>query len=406
MRERVKINELPDAHLIYSLSEQAKLVGSVNASLIESAQWAIGTHKNSLAHVGTLVDAARMTTLGEQAKFAALASTALAESAQQAIGTHKSSLAYVDVLVHSMRTTAFSDVSAQHVQGLLAGLGEEIRTITAFSPVVTSHMQAITQGLTSFSTQAFEALKGVQEAWREAVCFSAEFARLQGIVGTNLAQVLREQALYYQTRLDGEYDAYTEAFAACADYLFYRALSIVRNVEDAKDVVQDTYEKALRTLQTYSIQRIRRLNVRSWLSRIVMTTALNFLRDRRRCEPYEVSWMEQRQGSRFDQPEATLVRRELLQALYESFLGLSAIQHKIIFMRYLGAQSSLNEIADYLACPLGTVKGNLSRGLRVLRRQLEERGLSVIDFEDLIETLSAWPYSVDCSSQRGEMWEE
>lgn len=402
----MKINELPDAHLISSLSEQANLVGSVNASLIASAQWAISTHKNSLAHMGTLVDAARMTAFDEQAKFAALASTALAESAQRALGMHKNSLTHVDALVDSMRTTAFLGVSAQQAQGLLAGLGEEIRTLTAISPVVTSQMQAITRGLTSFSTQAFEALKGVQEVWRETVCFSAEFARLQGIVGTNLAQVLREQALYYQTWLDGEYDAYTEAFVVCADYLFYRALSIVRNVEDAEDVVQDAYEKALRTLQTYSIQRIRRLNVRPWLSRIVMTTALNFLRDRRRCESYEVGWMEQRQGSRFDQPEATLVRRELLQMLYESFLGLSAIQHKIIFMRYLGAESSLNEIADYLACPLGTVKGNLFRGLRALRQRLVERGLSVIDFEGVIETLSAWPYSVDCSSQQGEMWEE
>jgi DNA-directed RNA polymerase specialized sigma24 family protein len=119
--------------------------------------------------------------------------------------------------------------------------------------------------------------------------------------------------------LDGEYDydTYTEAFVVCADYLFYRALSIVHNIEDAKDVVQNTYEKALRTLQTYSIQRIRRLKVRPWLSRIVTTTALNFLRDRRQCEPYEVGWMERRQGSRFDQPEATLVRQELLQILKE-----------------------------------------------------------------------------------------
>ncbi len=227
------MNELLDAHLISSLSEQAELVGSVNASLMKSAQWAIGTHKNSLMCVGTLVEAARMTAFDEQAKFAALASAALAESAQRAIGTHKSSLAYVDALVDSMRTTAFSGVSAQQVQGLLAGLSEEIRTLTAISPVVASQMQAITQGLTSFSTQAFEALKGAQEVWRETVCLSAEFARLQGIVGTNLAQVLREQALYYQTWVDGEYDAYTEAFAVCADYLFYRALRIVRNVEDA-----------------------------------------------------------------------------------------------------------------------------------------------------------------------------
>jgi RNA polymerase sigma-70 factor, ECF subfamily len=400
------MNELPDAHLIYSLSEQAKLVGSVNASLVKSAQWALGMQKNRLVHMGSLIDAARTTAWGEQAKFATITNTMLAVSTQRTLGMQKNSLAHVDALVDSMRAMTFSDGIVQQVQRMLAGLSEEVRTLTAISPVVTSQMRAVTQGIAAISTQAFEDLRSVQQAWREAVRFSAEFARLQGIVGTNLAQVLREQALYYQTWLDGEYDAYTEAFVVCADYLFYRALKIVRNVDDAEDVVQDTYEKALKALRTYSIQRLRHMNVRSWLSRIAVTTALNLLRDRRRCEPYEVGWMEQRRGSRFDQPEAALVRRELLQILYESFLGLSAIQHKIIFMRYLGAQSSLNEISDYLGCPLGTVKGNLFRGLRELRRQLEERSLSAIDFEGLIETLSAWPHSVDCSSRRGEMWEE
>ena len=397
------MNGLPDAHLMDLLREQTKLVGSVNASLVQSVQWALGTQKNSLASMGALIDAARMTAWSEQA---AMANTVLAESAQRALGTQKNSLASIDALVGSMRATAFSDGVVQQVQGMLAGLSEEVRTLTAISPVVTSQAQAITQGLAAFSTQTFEALKVAQEAWRGAVCFSAEFTRLQGIVGNNLAQVLREQALYYQTWLAEEYDTYTEAFVVCADYLFYQALKIVRNVEDAEDVVQDTYEKALRALRTYSIQRIRLLNVRSWLSRIATTTALNFLRDRRRCEPYEAGWMEQRRGSRFDQPEATLVRRELLQVLYESFLGLSAIQHKIIFMRYLGAESSLADIADYLGCPLGTVKGNLFRGLRALRQRLVERGLSIVDFEGMIETLSAWPYAVDCSDQSREVWEE
>lgn len=76
------MNELPDAHLIYSLSELAKLKVAVHASLLESAQGAIRTRKNILAHVGTLVNAARMTALGEQARLGALASTTLAESDQ------------------------------------------------------------------------------------------------------------------------------------------------------------------------------------------------------------------------------------------------------------------------------------------------------------------------------------
>jgi DNA-directed RNA polymerase specialized sigma24 family protein len=116
--------------------------------------------------------------------------------------------------------------------------------------------------------------------------------------------------------------------------------------------------------------------------------------------------MAQRPGSRFDQPEANLVRRELLQAVYETFQLLPAIQHKIIFMRYFGAELSLEEIADYLGCPATTVRVYHSRGIKALRRRLSGQKLSASDLEGLIETLSPWPYRVDRSERRDEMWEE
>src|SRR5260370_19815541 len=208
------INKLPNAHLMDLLGEQAKLVGSVNAALLESAQWAIGIQKNSLWHVGTLANAAKMTALGEQAKLAASASALLAESAQRAVGVHKNSLVHVEALVDSMRVTAFSGVWVQQIQGLLAGLSEQVRTITAFPPALTGfqqYLQAVTQVLTPFPSQLFESLKCVQETWREAVGFSTDFVRLQGMVGTNLPQLLPEQAVYYQTWLHRGNDTYIEA---------------------------------------------------------------------------------------------------------------------------------------------------------------------------------------------------
>lgn len=389
------ISKLPDAELISSLSEQAKLAGTVNVALLESARRAVGLYKGSLLDVGPLMDKVGVTALGEQMKLAAFAKSAqsavgvhkdslahlgilaesvkmtalteqakllgsvgaawaeqaklvgslgaaFAESTQWAVGVDKNSLAHVGALVDSMRTAAFSGVSAQQqVQGLLAGLSEQVRAITALPPAVAGfqqNVQAMAQMLSSpFPTHLFEGLKCGQEAWLGTASVIEDFVRRQGMVEPYLAQLLREQATYYQTWLDGEHDAFTEEFVSYASGLFLHAWSMLHNVDDANDAVQDTYEKALRALKTYPVGRVRRLNVSAWLHRILTRTVLNFLRDRRRCEPYEANWMERQSGSRFDQPEAVLVRQELLQILYDSFRDLPEIQHKIIFMHYLGA---------------------------------------------------------------------
>jgi hypothetical protein len=273
--------------------------------------------------------------MSQQAKLVKLVNKGIVELDQQALGGQRRHLAQIGALVESMRATP-SIVSELQT---IAMLRDEVRTMAATAPTIAAMTPAIAvieqdqqiamRLFASLPTQAFEDLRRVQETWLQIARYSDEFARLQRMLGTNLSQLLSEQTAYYQTWLGEKSDAFTEAFVLCADYLFYRALGVLRNVEDARDVVQDTYEKALRMLQTYSMQRILRLNVRAWLSRIVMTTALNFLRDRRRCEPYEVSWMVQRPGSRFDQPEATLVRQELLQVLYESFRGLRISLHSV-----------------------------------------------------------------------------
>jgi RNA polymerase sigma factor (sigma-70 family) len=323
----------------------------------------------------------------QQVRLVKSVNTGVVGLAQQAFEVRRQHLAQIEALVDSMRMTP-SIVSELQTMALFRN---EIQTMTAMTPTITvveQNLQTAMQLFASLPRQVFEDLRRVQETWLQMAHYSDEFAHLQRMLGTNLSQLLCEQAAYYQTWLDKEHDKFTEAFVLCADFMLYGALGVLHNIDDAHDVVQDAYEKALRKLQTYSIEQIRSLNVRSWLYAIAKNTAKNFLRDRHSCTPYETSWMAQQPGSRFDQPEASLIRQELLQVVYETFQALPAVQHKIIFMRYFGAESSLEEIADYLGCPATTVRVYHSRGIKALRRRLSDQKFSASDLEGLIETLS------------------
>jgi len=336
-------NGMPDDRLMRWFTQQVRLVKSVNMGVVELAQQAFEGQRQHLAQIDALFDSMRMT----------------------------------PSIVSELQTIAL--------------FRNEIQTMTAMTPtiaVVEQNLRTAMQLFASLPTQVFEDLRRVQETWLQMARYSDEFARLQRMLGTNLSHLLCEQAAYYQTWLDEEHDKFTEAFVLCADYMLYGALGVLHNIDDAHDVVQDAYEKALRKLQTYSLEQMSSLNVRSWLYAIAKNTAKNFLRDRHSCAPYETSWMAQRPGSRFDQPEANLIRQELLQVVYETFQALPAVQQKIIFMRYFGAESSLEEIADYLGCPATTVRVYYSRGIQALRRRLSSQKLSASDLEGFMETLS------------------
>lgn len=282
-------------------------------------------------------------------------------------------------------------------------LGAQAAIATA-TPVIRDFQTTATMIASAFSSQVLESLRQAQKIRFEMIDISDHFINLQNMFRINLKQFLYEQTAYYQAWLDmqEEYDAFTQAFVFCVDKMFCIALRIVRNADDAKDVVQDAYEKAWKKLQTCSIDQIRSLKIEAWLSRIVKTTALNFLRDNGRCSHYEMDWMVQQPGSRFDQPEANLIQKELLQMVYDSFKTLPAIQHKVIFMRYVGTEASFQEIADYLERPIGTIKSDHRRGLLALRRQLTYRNFLAIDLEELVETLSSWPYTIAYSGHQGK----
>jgi RNA polymerase sigma-70 factor (ECF subfamily) len=149
--------------------------------------------------------------------------------------------------------------------------------------------------------------------------------------------------------------------------VFALSLALTGNRHDAEEVAQDTFLRAFRALCTYSPDRIQELKQKAWLHRI----ALNVVRNRvRGVKPRLVEL----NGSEPDHslgPEAGAMLKADIDALAVRVAALPARYRDAVVLRYV-QELSYEEAADALGQPVGTVKSNVHRGLKLLRGEEDD----------------------------------
>jgi RNA polymerase sigma-70 factor (ECF subfamily) len=137
---------------------------------------------------------------------------------------------------------------------------------------------------------------------------------------------------------------------------------LVRNAEDAEDVVQEAY------LRAFQYSGFRGGNARAWLLTIVRNTSYGWLRKRRAYESI----------AQFDEeihtsdngpwnPEELLVQNADGRLAQKALSELPTRFREILVLREL-EDLSYKEIADVLGVPIGTVMSMLSRARDRFRR--------------------------------------
>jgi RNA polymerase sigma factor (sigma-70 family) len=146
------------------------------------------------------------------------------------------------------------------------------------------------------------------------------------------------------------------------DRIFALSLALTGNRHDAEDVAQDTFIRAYKALATYSPDRIRDLKQKAWLHRI----AVNVVRNRvRGVRPR----MVELNGSEPDSatgPEEDVLRKAEIDELAARVACLPAKYRDAVVLRHV-QDLSYAEVAETLGQPVGTVKANVHRGLKILR---------------------------------------
>jgi RNA polymerase sigma-70 factor (ECF subfamily) len=147
-------------------------------------------------------------------------------------------------------------------------------------------------------------------------------------------------------------------------WVFSLLISIVRNQQYAEDLTQEVFWRARQHASKY----IRQGEFVSWLKRIAINAALDFLREERK---FVAVALENVENSLADEggssPVAALLASTLREEVRTAIQSLPDDQRLVVVMRYFG-DMSLQDIAWAMKCPLGTVKSRLFHALRRIRQ--------------------------------------
>jgi RNA polymerase sigma-70 factor (ECF subfamily) len=146
------------------------------------------------------------------------------------------------------------------------------------------------------------------------------------------------------------------------DRIYALGLALTGNRHDAEDVAQDTFVRAYKALATYSPERIRDLKQKPWLHRI----AVNVVRNRVRGLRPRLVELNGSEPDRATGPEEDVLRKSEIDELAARVACLPAKYREAVVLRHV-QDLSYAEVADALGQPVGTVKANVHRGLKILR---------------------------------------
>ena len=185
-------------------------------------------------------------------------------------------------------------------------------------------------------------------------------------------------AMSEETRLDFE----TEALSYM-DQLYAAALRLTRNSADAEDLVQETYAKAFKAQDKFTMGT----NLKAWLYRIQTNAFINTYRKKQRepkrtdadtVEDWQLAAAAEHQSAGLASAE-----QEALDSLGDTEVkrALAELSEDFRMAVYLSDVEGFayKEIASIMDTPVGTVMSRLHRGRRMLREKLRdyaaERGI-------------------------------
>ena len=153
------------------------------------------------------------------------------------------------------------------------------------------------------------------------------------------------------------------------DKLFSIVRHYTRNPVEVEDIVQEALLKVYKRLDSFQQQS----SFSTWLYRVTVNTALDFLK---RCGRNPVRAVEDpevvvAEGAppRIAAPDANMEKEEIARITHEVLLELPEIFHKVIVMREFEGLA-YQEIADILGISIGTVESRLFRARARFKQHL------------------------------------
>jgi RNA polymerase sigma-70 factor (ECF subfamily) len=154
--------------------------------------------------------------------------------------------------------------------------------------------------------------------------------------------------------------------------IFSLAYRYTKNMEDAEDILQDTFIKAYHSLHTFHLQNNSSFS--SWIYRICINCSIDFLRrnKKRRQSSDQNIEIQAVPSSHFStDPESPKDLNDVQEKLNHVLEILSARQRMIFILKHY-QEMGTKEIAEYMNCSEGSVKKQLFRAVSVVKENFRQ----------------------------------
>lgn len=178
----------------------------------------------------------------------------------------------------------------------------------------------------------------------------------------------------------GDEEAFTEAFNNYYSSLCFFARRLLKDEQAAKDLVADVFEKFWKKKGSYETST----HIKAWLYITTKNACYNYIKSDKRRN----SALNKKPVS--DEAEDYVLNRIIkAEVMREVFMLLETLPpecQKIMKLSFRNAYSN-EQIAEMLSLSIHTVKNQKTRGLMLIRKQLEKRKL----FGLLVLLTFFWP---------------
>jgi RNA polymerase sigma-70 factor (ECF subfamily) len=174
------------------------------------------------------------------------------------------------------------------------------------------------------------------------------------------------EAELIRSALQGDREAFSRIVLRYAERVYRVVHFIVRNLDDAKDITQETFCRAYRGLRSFDQAK----PFYPWVHQIARNLSLNFIG---RAEHKNVTLPED--GSipaKTEDPIVSVIRTEEAASLYRALDRLTPEHREIIMLKHF-SECKYAEIAQILAIPIGTVMSRLYNARMKLKAALLEK---------------------------------
>lgn len=176
----------------------------------------------------------------------------------------------------------------------------------------------------------------------------------------NLNGGWRSDQLLIQRCLNGDISAFRELYDEHKDRLFNIALRIHGNVQDAEDVLQETFVRIYRALPGFK----GTCRLSTWLYRILLNTSLSNLKRKKSHEKKLESFLQ-------DQSTQPTFENPAIHVILEQEIGSLPLGYRSVFVLHEVEGFSHEEIGEMLEISAGTSKSQLFKAKKILQKRLK-----------------------------------